>query len=350
MLKELVTDEVIEPEVSGIFRASQVGQCEAFLCHQRLGHAALPLPGRVKNVLKDGRMHERDVVTQLINKGIEVKHSCLDGQIEVCCFRDPYVLGHPDGIMRVPESLVLDMSKGFALDYADETFKPGRFCLLEITAPEHFTFLRLQKSHLREILYVKYVQVQMYLNSPEVRSYGNCAVVEVKNKNTSALYEEGVSLDGQVVEYEITKLRRVEGLTTSGKVSEFRCDDWRRSRCRYRQLCFGEEELTPISLVTLGILKGETLKEAETLKSVADVWRRGKEMKDEGDGMVQDSREQFREVIEDYGCKGLTIDDVRAMMVDSTTKSCDYELLKQKYPDVYNEVVSSKKSRYVRVT
>jgi len=346
MLKELITEEVLEPEQTGVFRASQAGMCETFLCHQMLGHEALPIPGRIRHVLDDGRTHERDIVTRLLNKGIEVKHSCVDGQVEVCCVARPYVNGHPDGIMRTPK-------KAFDLDYADANFKPGKFLLLEITAPNHFTYLRLVKQHLQEALYVKYVQVQLYLCSPEVKSYGTCAVVVVKNKNTSALYEEGVSFNQDVVLHEITKLRHVEALVARNQVSEFRCDDWRKDTCRYRQLCFVEEEEP--TFVPTGehmILKGETLAEAQLLLETAGAWRRGKELKDEGEELIQDSREQFRQVIEDYACKGLTVQDVRAMMVEEgITRSCDFDKLQHEFPDAYATVVSSKRrERYVRVS
>jgi hypothetical protein len=344
MLKELIADEVIEPEVTGMFRASQVGMCPTYLCHQMLGHPTLPMPGRVKHLLDDGRTHELDIVTRLVNKGIEVQHSCLDGQAEVCCLARPYVIGHPDGVIRVPKP-------GVVLDYADTNFRLSKFALLEITAPNHFTFLRLQKQHLLEALYVKYVQVQMYLCALEVKTYSNNAVVVVKNKNTSALYEEGVSFNLEIVAREITKLRHVEALVAKKQVDEYRCDDWRRNTCRYRQLCFAEEEasLTPVSG---DVLKGETLKEAELLAELADVWRRGKDMKEDGDEMVQDAREQFRAIIEDYGCRGITVQGVSAMMVaEGITKSCNYALLEQEYPEVYKEVVDKKpRARYVRVS
>jgi len=295
-------------------------------------------------MLQDGVTHEHDIVDRLRAAGITVLHSYVDGQTEVHCSTDPLVSGHPDGVLDITRR------EEFALDYADENFASSRFMLLEITAPNHFTFLRLVRSHLREVLWRKYVQIMMYLNSEEIRSYGSCAVVIVKNKNTSALYEEGISLDALVVSDTLEKLKRVESTVVEGKVSDFRCNDWRRNYCRYRRLCFGEEEqVTPVSG---DILKGESLSEVETLKDVAEVWRKGKLLKLEGEDLIADSRDQFAEIIRQYGCKGLTIADVRALMIEAgTNRRTNYDLLHQKYPDVYDSVVvESRRDAYVRVS
>ena len=340
MLKELIGVETLEPAISTSWRASQVGMCETLLCHKHLGHEALSISGRVRHLLNDGVTHEHDIVTRLVNRGIEVEYSCLDGQTDVCCSSNPYVPGHPDGVIRTPKWK-------FDLDYADENFKAGSFLLLEITAPGHFPFLRLQKQHARVALYVKYVQIQFYLNSPEIRSYSNCALLIAKNKNTSMLYEEGISLDEVLIQQELGKLRHIEEITSSGKVSDYRCNDWRRNTCQYRQLCFGEEAPVPINL---DILKGESLKEAKTLVEVAEAWHRGKLLKGESEDLIEDAREQFRAIIEDYGAHGLTLGDVKALMIDSTSHSTNYEVLKRKYPKAYNEVVTATPKRYVRVT
>lgn len=349
MLKERIALEEKLPEVSTVWRASNVGECETFLCHERLGHEPLPFTGRVRHMLNDGVTHEHDIVTRLKAAGIVVMHSYVEGQAEVACSLKPFVVGHPDGILDVPcfESL--------NLDYADEKFKPSRFMLLEVTAPNHFTFLRLKRNHMREILWRKFVQIQMYLNSEEIRSFGNCCVAEVKNKNTSELYEEGISLDNEVVEATLEKLKRVEDLTSRGEMSEFRCNDWRRSYCRYRHLCYeAPEEIAPeeIAPVSGEVLRGESLREAEMLRETALAWQKGKLLKLEGEDLIADSREQFAETIQQYGCRGLTVASVQAMMIaEGITRHTDYDLLQNKYPDVYNEVVSEDvRDSYVRVS
>ena len=134
------------PEVSSTFRASSAGECETFLCHERLGHEPAPFTGRVRHMLQDGVTHEHDIISRLRSAGITVLHSYVEGQAEVHCSSDPLVSGHPDGVLDIPKS------REFTLDYADENFSPSRFMLLEVTAPGHFTFLRLERSHLREIL------------------------------------------------------------------------------------------------------------------------------------------------------------------------------------------------------
>ena len=342
MLKELIAGETGSPEYVPWWRASQVGECETFLCHLRLGHSSIPFSGRVRHMLDDGLVHEHDIVDRLVSKGIGVFRSYVDGQAEVHCSNKPYVVGHPDGILDVP-------SFEFTLDYADENFEPSRYMLLEVTARNHFAFQLLRKQHLRQTLYPKFVQVQMYLGSEEVRSYSRYGVVIVKNKNDSELYEEGVSLDTNVVDSTLEKLTRIEDLVAYNKVSEFRCDDWRRKVCRYRHLCFEEVE-TKSLLASQDILRGESLSEAEQLREVAETWRRGKLLKVEGEDLIEESREQFQNVIEEHNCRGLVVDDVRALLVDSSSRSVDYSLLQKKYPEVYKEVVQVKPTRYVRVT
>jgi len=331
------------PEVSSIFRASSAGECETFLCHERLGHSPLPFTGRVRHMLQDGVVHEHDIIDRLRAAGISVLHSYVEGQAEVHCSHEPFVVGHPDGILDVPGGGEV------MLDYADENFKPSRFMLLEVTAPNHFEFLRLERNHLRETLWRKYVQIQLYLNSEEMRSYGNCAVAIIKNKNTSALYEEGITLDKSVISETLEKLKRVEDLTSRGVVSDYKCDDWRKNYCRYRHLCFGEEVGSVV--VSGDILKGESLGEAEQLKEAAEIWRRGKLLELEGKDLIAESREQFQRVIEQYGCRGLTISDIRALVVaEGVNRRVDYDALR-KYPDVYGEVVSeSIRESYIRVS
>lgn len=345
MLKEKIALEEVVPKVGSVWRASEVGECETFLGHVRLSHESLPFSGRVRHMLDDGIVHEHDIVDRLRRAGITVLHSYADGQAEVCCSLDPLIIGHPDGILDVPKGFPRD------LDYCDKNFKfDERFYLLEVTAPNHFVFLRLKHSHLREVLLRKFIQAQMYLNSGEIGTYGDCCVVEVKNKNTSELYEEGVSLDRVVVDETLLKLRRIEDLASQGKVSDYRCDDWRRKTCRYRHLCFEEEEAA--SPIGPDVLKGESLKEAEHLKEIAAMWRRGRLMRDEGSDLIADSREEFRSIIEEYGCKGLTIEDVKALMVEEgIIKQTDFTLLEKKYPDAYAEVVKlTSRESYVRVT
>jgi len=344
MLKELIAEDETTPEGSSIWRASEVGECETYLGHLRLGHKPLPLTGRVRHMLQDGVKHEHDIVDRLLGKGVTVMHSYIDKQLEVRCNDNPYVSGHPDGIL----SLLSRQIEAFPLDYADENFKPAKLLVLEITAPGHFPFLRLKKQHFREAWWRKYVQIQMYLHSESVQELikGRSCLVIVKNRNTSELYEEGVSLDDSVVTAIADKLKRIEDLAAVGKVSDFRCNDFRRGYCRYRHLCFGAEEERP---VTTGILKGESLREAEVLKEAVNVWRAGKSLEADGKQMVQDAREQFAQLIAEYGCKGITMADVRALWIDKVSRRTDFDLLRSRYPDVYKEVVSEERSGYVRV-
>lgn len=344
MLKELIAEDIREPVVTDEWRASEVGECETFLCHLRLGHPALPFTGRVRHMLDDGLMHEHDVVDRIRGKGFKVLHSYSEGQLLVYCYDKGGlgVIGHPDGILDVEPHR-------FDLDYADEHFQPGRrFYGLEVTAPNHFAFLRVERNHLRSEMWRKFVQIQMYLNSEELRSYGDCLVAVIKNKNTSALYEEGISLDTRVVAETVEKLKSVTDLVSRNQVSPYRCDDWRRHYCRYRELCFGEvvPEVVP---ATAGILEGESLSEAEQLLEAAQLWLKGKGLEDDAKELIEEARALFGDTIAEYGAKGLTVGQIKAIMIDSSRRSIELDILKRKYPEVYDAMVEEKLSRYLRV-
>lgn len=78
MLKEYVEEYYQEPEEFTTWRASMVGNpCETFLCHTKLGHKYTPPRGRVKHMLEDGNLHEKDIVQRCINAGYQVLHSVL---------------------------------------------------------------------------------------------------------------------------------------------------------------------------------------------------------------------------------------------------------------------------------
>jgi len=344
VLKQLIAADIREPTVTEGFRASEVGECEAFLCHLRLGHSALPFTGRVRHMLDDGLMHEHDIVNRIRSKGFKVMHSYSERQLLVHCYgKDGVtVVGHPDGILDIA-------SQEFELDYADEKFRFGsRFYGLEVTAPNHFSFMRVERGHLRSEMWRKFIQIQMYLNSEELRTYGDCMVAVIKNKNTSALYEEGVSLDASVVTETVEKLKRVGDFVSRNQVSPFRCDDWRRHYCRYRELCFGEVAPEGI-LPTEGILEGESLSEAEQLLEGAQLWLKGKSLEGDAKELIEEARALFGDTIAEYSAKGLIVGQVKAMMIDSIRKSIDLDMLKLKYPEVYEQIVEDKPSRYLRV-
>lgn len=346
MLKELIAKDVGEPLVTEVWRASEVGECEAFLCHLRLGHPALSLSGRVRHMLDDGLMHEHDVVDRLRSKGFKVSHSYSEGQLLVHCYDEDglCIVGHPDGVLDVAGSYRgLVVPSQLELDYTDECFRFGeRFYGLEVTAPNHFAFLRTERNHMRSEMWRKFVQIQMYLNSEELRDEGiNSMIVEVKNKNTSALYEEGVGFDGQVVTETVEKLKRVTDLVSRDQVSSFRCTDYRRHYCRYRELCFGGvvlENVSPLGVV----LVGESLKEAEELLGAADLWLKGRGLRADGEELVESARMLFGDVIAEYGAAGLEVGPAKAVIVVPTTPrlSIELDILKQRYPEVYDAMVT----------
>jgi len=350
MLKELVDVVNDNIQVRASFRASEVGEpCETFLCHVLLGHKPLPNPGRLERLFEDGHYHERDVATRLVEQGFDVQHSCLTGQMELLGLDNPRVPGHPDGVIDLH-------GRPIELDWADENFKlnpPNRIQLLEITAPNHNTFMRLLRDHLKEVIPRKYVQMQMYLNSDKLKPLTDSGVCIVKSKNTSALYEEGVSFDPQVIEDTREKLKRVEAQALTGTIGDFRCDDWRVRACKYNHLCFAEESSRPEPMQ--GMLKGEDLNEASIIKDAAFMNLVGKLCKQYGTQLIDESRGIFDDLLLDYEAAGMTVSEdlpreVRAIMVESRKRSTDFDKLEAHYFEAYSACVRTGKSTYVRVT
>lgn len=343
MLKELIAEDVQELKPAKLFRASEVGECETYLCRVLLGHEAIPMSGRVRHMLSDGITHEKDIVERLILEGVDVQHSCLDQQMSIECVGDAdlRVPGHPDGFLRYPPLQ-------FELDYAEPGFRYdcGTY-MLEITAPNHFSFMRIERDHMRAALWRKYVQIQMYLHSEAVRALTDCCVVEVKNKNTSALYEEGVVYDKQVVQDTIAKLHRVQEFAAKKQVCPYRCTDWRRNYCKFRQLCFGDEAI--VAEPSGELLSAASLSNAEELLQAAELWLKGRDFVEQGEELVEDARALFRETIEEHGARGLLVPCAKALMVVQNRRKIDMDALRQRYPKVYDELVWTDTSRFVQV-
>ncbi len=344
VLKETIKDEIIEPVVSDVWRASEVGEsCEAYLCHIRLGSEPLPMRGRVHHLLDDGGLHELDIVRRLRSGGLDVLYSGKDQLYVHCVKGDISINGHPDGVLRrVPKELR-------SLDWADEHFSwDNGFHMLEITAPNTFAFKRYQQEHLRGVNYRKFVQTHLYLGSEELSEWMRCAVVVVKDKMTSVIYEEGLTFDKVVVDQTVEKLKRIEDLASGGKVSSMRCTDWHKDSCRFRHLCFletGEDRTPP----TAGFLDADKLLEASLLREALDAYVQGKEYMGLGKEMSEESRNYFGEIIDQYDAEGIFVDERKIRWVDGSWSGIDVELLKRLHPRVYKKVCISKPTRFVSV-
>ena len=344
MLQETIKDEIVDPVVSDVWRASEAGEeCEAYLCHVRLGHQPLPMQGRVRHLLDDGNVHEADIVQRLINGGFDVLNvgnnqlyvHCLDGDIKVN--------GHPDGVLRrVPVALQ-------KLDWADDRFSwDSNHHLLEITAPNTFAFQRYGHEHLRGVNWRKFVQTHLYLGSEELRDDMQCAVVIVKNKMTSALYEEGLTFDPSIITLTVEKLKRVEELVSKNIVSSKRCSDWHRDYCKFRHLCFTEPDEARALPVT-GFLDASKLLEYQQLHEALDAYTQGKEYESMAKELNEESRTYMGSIIELYDAEGIFIDGRKVKWTDSSWSGIDTETLKLKYPKIYEEVHITKPTRFVTV-
>ena len=339
MLKETIKDEIVEPVVSDIWRASEVGElCEAYLCHVRLGHQPAKMLGRVRHLLSDGNMHEDDIVRRLKSGGLDVLHTG-DEQMYVHCTTGPIrINGHPDGVLHeVPKELR-------QLDWADENFSwDSAFHLLEITAPNGFAFQRYAKEHLRGVNWRKFVQTHLYLGSVELRDMLHCAVVVVKNKTTSALYEEGLTYDKSIVDMTIEKLKRVEEYAADNCIPPERCDGWFKDNCKFRHLDFTGEEDTPST--AKGYLDANKLLEGPQLREALVQYDLSASHK----VMNAEARDFMAEILEQYEAEGIFVDDRKIKWTYSSWSGVDANLLRTKYPAVFKDVYVTKPTQYVSV-
>ncbi len=345
MLKETIRDEVVEPVISDMWRASEAGEeCEAYLCHTRLGHQPLPMKGRIRHLLDDGNVHEDDVVARIKNGGIDAQYTG-DNQLYVHCVNEDGVIinGHPDGLLhKVPE----DLRK---LDWQDENFSwDSDWHLLEITAPNTFSFSKYYTAHLRGVNWRKFVQTHLYLGSEELCDRMRCAVVVVKNKMTSELYEEGLSYDKTVVTQTIEKLKRVQDYVARGEVSPMRCSDWHKDTCKFRHMCFSEEDLatrTPLE----GLLDADKMLESRELHEALDSFMRGKEFLEVGKDLTEEAKAYFADILDSYGKQAVLIGQRKAKWTDSHWSGIDSDTLQLKYPVVYDEVHITKPTHFISV-
>lgn len=334
----------MEPVVSDVWRASEAGDsCEAYLCHVRLGHQPLPIQGRIRHLLDDGNVHEDDIVRRLKNGGFDVLYSG-DRQLYVHCVSgDININGHPDGVLRnVPKEL-------HQLDYADEKFSwDNAYHLLEITAPNSFAHKKYYYDHLRGVNWRKFVQTHLYLGSEELSGDMCCSVVIVKDKATMRLYEEGLTFDKNVVTETVEKLKRVEDLVSKGKVSSMRCSDWRKNACKFRNFCFGED-VEDITSPTHGFLDADKLLEAQQLREALDAYTQGKEYESLAKELTEEARAYFGEIIDQYDASGIIVNQRKVKWTNSSWSGVDTDVLKLKYPTIYDEVHITKPTRFVSV-
>lgn len=345
MLKETIKDESIEPAVGDTWGASLAGeQCETYLCHMRMGHQPLPMAGRVRHLLDDGNMHEDDIVARLRVGGFDILYTG-DNQLYLHCVRcDGIVInGHPDGVLR---NVPLDLR---TLDWADEHFSwDGTYQLLEITAPNHFAFQRYYQEHLKGVNWRKFVQTHLYLGSEELRPKMRCCVVIVKDKMTSTLYEEGLSFDQTIIDQTVEKLKRVEANVAIGRVPTMRCSDWHKESCRFRHICFGEEQEEHV--LNEGFLDAAQLAEAVQLQEALDAYTQGKEFESASKDLTTSARDYIGEILDQHGAVGMHIGPAKAKWTTSKFSGIDGDTLKTKYPSIYEEVHYTHPTRFVSIT
>ena len=345
MLRETIKDEVVDPVITDIWRASEVGElCEAYLCHVRLGNQPAKMPGRIRHLLDDGGLHEKDIVNRLKQGGFDTLYTGDDQLYVHCVDGDVRINGHPDGLLRnIPEDLR-------RLDWADERFSwDSVYYLLEITAPNTFAYQRYSQEHLRGVNWRKFVQTHLYLGSEELRDKAHCAVVVVKNKMTSALYEEGLTYDKSIVDTTVEKLKRVEELVARNEVSSMRCSDWHKDNCKFRHLCFAENEVEDRTLPTHGFLDADKLLEAQQLREALDAYVQGKEYESLAKELNEESRRYFGEIIDQYDAEGIFVNQRKVKWTNSSWSGIDTETLKLKYPDIYEEVHIVKPTHFISV-
>jgi hypothetical protein len=345
LLKETILDEVVEPVISDMWRASEAGEeCEAFLCHTRLGHQPLPMKGRIRHLLDDGNVHEDDVVARLKNGGIDAQYTGND-QMYVHCVNEGGVIinGHPDGLLH---KIPVELRK---LDWVDEHFSwDSDYHLLEITAPNTFSFAKYFIAHLEGVNPRKFVQTHLYLGSEELYDKMHCAVVIVKNKMTSELYEEGLTFNQAVIDRTIEKLKHVQDLVAKNQVSAKRCTDWHKDTCKFRQYCFNEEELTARAPIA-GLLDADKLLESVELHQALDNFLQGKEFKDMGEGLIEEAKAYFADILDSYGKEAVLIGQKKAKWSDSHWSGIDSDTLELKYPTIYEEVHITKPTHFISV-
>jgi len=262
---------VVVPEDGGRpeYRASASGYCRRMLAAARLGYEPLPPKDFMTRAAREGRRHEDWVIEDLTEMGYG---PYARNQLVAASFPSLSVTGHVDGLSYAPPSFceIKSMSRA-----RFETWRKKQFDAFPDYAMQLVTYWRLMCEHLGE-------EPDMIVFAAKCRDDGRLEVLELDRppKEWDEVY---------------SRLLDVELSARKKSLPEPECDpkSFAHYICRWRYLC--EEPQ-----------KEEVPEEIPDLSDLADDWRRGRAMIEEGEALVGAARDKFKEVMKQHELKRLS--------------------------------------------
>ncbi len=258
-------------------RMSEVGKCPRALSASKLGIKPTEPPPWLATSAEEGKWHELRIIEELKADDIAV----VQCQEEITLSLDTITLvGHVDGIIY------------------DHSEIPQ---LLEVKSMSQFEFDRWMREGFRG--FPQYDdQLTCYLKATGMQE---CLYI-VKNRNNG--YEDRRTFGNTNLEIKmqniITRLIQVENAVRAGELvpAEFNPTNLECKRCEYKQLCIPEAPvITPATQLEL--------------VSMANLWRKGKALVDEGQAMIDEAKLSFDNYCRATGNLKWTLNDLAINLV-----------------------------------
>lgn len=325
----------VQQGVDGIweYRASSVGRCQRSLWAARVGYDPLPSPEWLLRAAREGQRHEPWIVQDLEDQGINITHRQHPVALHFPLYRITGTLdglARHNGTQRVAEFKTMSRAQF-------EKWVRQRFDAFPAYAAQATIYWHAVKGTLVDRL--------------------DGLLYAVKNRDNGDLKTSLIDEPPMDLQEIVQRLNEVELYVRTQRVPpDHWCpeDGFHRAHCPYRYLLNESGD-------TLADLFREKPDDKE-LYAVADLYKAGKFLLEQGEQMVEEAKGKFRQFLEQHGLKkhvayGLSLIYVAANPEGvRNIKLKDAEMvLKQRVPDLadqlFTEMVSiSPRAAYVRIS
>ena len=314
---------------NGIFRMSSIGGCDAALIAIQQNVPALG--GTVTPAMKEGLLHEMDIVIRLKAAGYKLE-AVLDNQEEVT-LTYPHGVANPWPIVGHPDGRIWGGNLPKDLQY-----------ILEVKSMSAFIWPRL-KMPIQEAFPVYYGQAQFYLHSyPE--TWIPAVLWVAKNRSSGELSELVIRRDPEYMDNRLAAVSAaLKHVADGDPPSSLPCSssDYVRKYCPYRYMCdsgsFGKES-APRQVVT-----------DNAAREAAALWREGKAAEVTGKLLIDQARVTLGATLQDREAKSVMVEGLLCQMVDSGRTSYDMKIIEPHVPeDVLAEARKESSWTSLRVT
>jgi hypothetical protein len=216
MLKEKLEDLKIKRQTRGYIGASVLGNpCDRYIWLNKSSDLEYEIDFKKTDIFDIGHQTEAFLLESIkLLEGVEI----VDTQTE---FNLPHLKGHVDAIIKI--------------DDAD-------LYILEIKSMKKEYFTQVEKKGIQEVYFSYWIQCQIYLYiaCEILKQPIKGAIILVRNKNDSSLYQEIITLNLEQAKLFEDKAKRLHdsermpiGLYSANEMPNFEC-----IRCFFKDFCY----------------------------------------------------------------------------------------------------------------